>query len=516
MTTQKRSNLIASLILLAFSLIQFAVVTKYMKSTYLYGKDTSWHLVNACLFSETLENWPGLFQAHRTLVSHRVTYPPLVYLVSVIPQWIAGDHGFRTILGTMAFFLFVLNLSTYYLVRRLADTKAAIWAVLFLAAAPGLLVQLAVFNLTLPLAAMTVLGLLALEGTRSFLDRRGSILFGAVAGLAMITYIYFAFFLLVPVLYMAIRGVKESAHRSTALLNLALASFVALLISSPYFLGPQFSYWTRVTGYHLFGSPEVDAVAETVPTVPFFGIFWFYLKGIFDRLLGPALAVAACLGLVGLLLRRHPKALYLTLCLFGPLVLHSLLSNAYTERLLPLAPVACLTLAVAVSTLERTGQRIIASLLILALAAPFAWHRVTYDRNALENLPTLRFEDHIRILSEKIGDREAVIGTMYPKLLEYFSYRPEYSSLRLLEVHTAGTLDFYVRFANMDFLLVDFNFEKQFQNPEPIRRTLIHRWNWMAPRADRVLDDLLHIERTHDLLLRTENLGSGISLYMRR
>ncbi|MBS1493522.1 MAG: glycosyltransferase family 39 protein [Bacteroidetes bacterium] len=190
-----------------------------------YSLDSYKALSNSNTFSDLLTN----------LLDVSWYYPPLVYWASIPFHAIFGQNDFAGFLE-MTFFLLLLVYSVYQIGKRIYNEEAGVFAAFCISMFPIVSEYTRDYMLDLPLAAMIAAAVYSLIRTNDFSSRAGSIRFGVMLGLGMLTKWTVILFLIVPVIYYLKECFVLTAKKSRIIVNFLLSVIIALIVSLPWYL----------------------------------------------------------------------------------------------------------------------------------------------------------------------------------------------------------------------------------------------------------------------------------------
>jgi 4-amino-4-deoxy-L-arabinose transferase-like glycosyltransferase len=305
-------------------------------------------------------------------------YAPLVHLVNAVIFLIAGASKLSGILVNLAS-LAGLLIAVRWMGNRLyaAGAKTAWIGVGELAALlvasyhfPAWLLHDAFLDF--PLTAIVVVGFASLIRAGDFHVRRHAVAFGITAGLGMLTKQTFAFFFILPALYVLFLVLR--ARNPQAILNLALAALIAVAISAIWYV-PHFN--DVITIYRL---NQQAAVKENEAPLLSFMSNVFYLHGLVSHQMQAPLALLFVGGFFYSLVRHGRESVMLYLWLASGITSFTLIANKdlrYTVPVLPAAALISVCWLGRLNPLVSSGKVTVA--LKLALAAIIvAWSLVSF------------------------------------------------------------------------------------------------------------------------------------------
>ena len=160
-------------------------------------------------------------------------YPPLTQFIGALSMFALKPSGDALILTSLFVFGTLLFLACNGLERMLTKGEGGLPVSGYMSLlAPGLVNLSRRYYLDFPLAAMVCTGVYCLVRSENFRNRKGSVLFGVVAGLGMLTKWTYPIFLAAPVILALFRS-KPTRH---TIKNIALASLIPLVIAAPWYI----------------------------------------------------------------------------------------------------------------------------------------------------------------------------------------------------------------------------------------------------------------------------------------
>ena len=273
-------------------------------------------------------------------------YAPLVHLITAAVFLVLGASRLTGIAVNLVS-LAVLLLSVSWIGRRLYSQQgegvvASREDSLALAVVAPLLATSYHFSawllhdafLDYPLTAIVALSFALLIRAGDFKEWRPALMFGISAGLGMLTKQTFAFFLVLPALYITLRVLLSRDLK--ALGNLALAGIAAAALASIW-------YWPHL--HHVIEIYQVNkqaAVSENeAPLFTFFSNL-FYPHALLSTQMQLPFGLLFLGGLIYSLARRRAESVMLYLWLLGGIASFTMVANKDARYTLPVLPAAAL------------------------------------------------------------------------------------------------------------------------------------------------------------------------------
>jgi len=334
-----------------------------------HGFDAANHLDLVYQFKEgiTFGGAAAAWQEFRG--THHLVWPPLAHLILGSTAALF-DGSMSAVRLYNLLFLAVLMGGVYWIGGICHSRRAGLLAALCTSFTPAIYGASRDFGIDLPCAAMVAVSLGALLSTRGFANTRRSLLFGALVGLAILARGQSLFFLSLPAMITAGRGMTRGGWRSTGNALLALAT--ALIISAAWWYG-KVSLLLEELSWHFNDPSLTPAVAMPREVVGGWQLYLGWLPLLYTLPL-----VLACAALLPAWVRARHKARYeLAAWILFPLALHLVMAHQnVTSRqlryLLPLAPALLLMASIGALSLRRTVLcRACITLLLVAAILPF-------------------------------------------------------------------------------------------------------------------------------------------------
>ncbi|MEK6302067.1 MAG: glycosyltransferase family 39 protein [Acidobacteriota bacterium] len=188
--------------------------------------------------------------------------------------------------------------------------------------------------LDFPLVAAVAVSFALLIRAGDFKDRRAALLFGLSFGIGLLVKQTFAFFFVLPCLYIALRVLLSRDRR--AILNLMLASGVGLAIAALWY-APHFRDVIAV--YH---QNQQAAIDEGEAPLYSFESNFFYVHALISMQMQLPMGVLFASGVLYSLLRRRRESTLLYLWLISGIGVFALVANKDVRYTVPVLPAAAL------------------------------------------------------------------------------------------------------------------------------------------------------------------------------
>ncbi len=313
-------------------------------------------------------------------------YAPFVHLVSAGVFLIFGASRLMGI-GVNLLSLAALLWSTAWMSRHLyADVPAgaAFAPTVALSALPALVVSCYQFSawlmhdafLDFPLTAIVTVAFALLVRAEDFRVRHRAIAFAVAAGIGMLVKQTFAFFFILPGLFVMIQILRTRDRR--AILNFALAVVVLVLIAAIWY-GPHLQDVIAI-----YRENQRAAVNENEAPLFSFDSNFFYVHALISMQMQLPLALLFAAGLVYSLVRCRKQSVILYLWLLGGVAAFALVANKDVRYTVPVLPAAAIlsTCWLRGLTPRMTGVKTKASALVALktalVAAITAWAFVSF------------------------------------------------------------------------------------------------------------------------------------------
>ncbi|HEY3136101.1 MAG TPA: glycosyltransferase family 39 protein [Blastocatellia bacterium] len=306
-------------------------------------------------------------------------YAPMVHLVSACVFLILGATRLTGIAVNLLS-LGILLWSVASISRRLYGDALPTQAASSIAPAvlPGLLAACYHFSawlmhdafLDFPLTAAVAAGFALLIRADDFRDRRRAIAFGVAAGLGMLVKQTFAFFFVLPGLYVAIRIIRTRDRR--AILNLALAVVMLILVAAVWY-APHFRDVIAI-----YRENQRAAVSENEAPLFSFDSNFFYIHALISMQMQLPLGVLFAVGLVYSLFRRRKQSAILYLWLLSGIISFALVANKDVRYTVPVLPAAAVLSVCWLREFKAPTRKIVAALKSALVAILAAWALVSF------------------------------------------------------------------------------------------------------------------------------------------
>jgi 4-amino-4-deoxy-L-arabinose transferase-like glycosyltransferase len=314
-------------------------------------------------------------------------YAPFVHLVSAGVFLVFGASRLTGIAVNL-FSLAALLLSTAWMSRRLyADVpgEAAVAPSVGLSVLPALLASCYHFSawlmhdafLDFPLMAIVSVTFALLVRAEDFRVRRRALAFALAAGIGMLVKQTFAFFFILPGLFVMLQVLRTRDRR--AILNFAVALMVLILIAAIWY-GPHMHDVIAI-----YRENQRAAANENEAPLFTFDSNFFYVHALISMQMQVPLAVLFAAGLVYSLVRCRKQSVILYLWLLGGIATFALVANKDVRYTLPVLPAAALLSACWLREFKpRTGDvkrsiiKASTALKVALVAAIAAWAFVSF------------------------------------------------------------------------------------------------------------------------------------------
>lgn len=283
----------------------------------------------------------------REFFSTRHYYAPFVHLVSAAVFLLIGASrvtGIAVNLLSLAALLW----SVSWMSRRLYATTDASGdniispPSLALGVLPALLAACYHFSawllhdafLDFPLIAIVTISFALLIRAGDFSVRRNAVEFGIAAGIGMLFKQTFAFFFLLPALYVVVRVLWSRDRR--AVLNLVIAGLVIILIAAIWY-GPHLQDVVAI-----YRENQRAATSENEAALFTFDSNFFYVHALISMQMQLPLAIVFVIGLVYSLIRSRRPSVILYLWILSGIISFALVANKDVRYTAPVLPAVAL------------------------------------------------------------------------------------------------------------------------------------------------------------------------------
>ena len=203
--------------------------------------------------------------------------------------------------------------------------------------------------LDFPLTAIVSASFVCLMRAGDFQDRKKAVLFGAAAGLGLLTKQTFAFFFVLPALYVTFRVLRTRSLKN--FINLLLAACVALAVAAIWY-GPHLNDVIEIYKVNREGAiNENEAPLFTLMSNA------FYSHALLSAQLQVPLATLFISGLVYSLFRRRRGIALIHLWLLSGIAMFTLVANKDVRYTVPVTPAAAILSVSWLSALYKAGGR---------------------------------------------------------------------------------------------------------------------------------------------------------------
>ena len=285
----------------------------------------------------------------REFFSTRHFYAPFVHLVSAAVFLVFGASKltgiFVNLLSLIAMLWAVSWMSRYLYTKApdagLSDDSSPL-PVVTLSVLPALIAACYHFSawllhdafLDFPLTAVVTVSFALLIRAGDFRIRRQAVAFGVAAGIGLLVKQTFAFFFVLPALYVIMRVLLTRDRR--AILNLALAAVAMILVASVWY-GPHLQDVIAI-----YRENRQAAVNENEAPLFTFDSNFFYMHALISMQMQLPLALIFVLGLVYSLLRCRKESMLLYLWILSGIACFALVANKDVRYTVPVLPAAAL------------------------------------------------------------------------------------------------------------------------------------------------------------------------------
>jgi 4-amino-4-deoxy-L-arabinose transferase-like glycosyltransferase len=274
-------------------------------------------------------------------------YAPFVHLVTAAVFLVFGVSRltgiFVNLIGLAAMLWAVSSISTRLYRSELAVAgDGAQTPAVSLAVLPALIASCYHFSawlmhdafLDFPLTAAVTVSFALLIRAGDFRDRRDSVWFGVAAGIGMLVKQTFAFFFVLPALYVILRILWRRDRQ--AVLNLTLAAAALILIAAVWYV-PHLKDVIAI-----FRENQRAAVSENEAPVFTFDSNFFYFHALISMQMQLPLAVLFAAGVVYSIARCRRESVLLYLWLASGIAAFALVANKDVRYTVPVLPAAAI------------------------------------------------------------------------------------------------------------------------------------------------------------------------------
>lgn len=223
--------------------------------------------------------------------------------------------------------------------------------------------------LDFPLTAAVTVAFALLIRAGDFRVRRDALAFGVAAGIGLLVKQTFAFFFVLPALYVVIRVLWTRDHR--AILNLVLAAAVLILIAAIWY-APHMGDVIAI-----YRENQRSAVSENEASLLSFDSNFFYVHALISMQMQLPLALVFVAGLVYSLVRRSKQSMIPCLWLVSGIASFALVANKDVRYTVPVLPAAAI-LSVCWLGVETRGRKTAHAVKLALVAVIAAWCFVSF------------------------------------------------------------------------------------------------------------------------------------------
>lgn len=285
----------------------------------------------------------------REFFSTRHYYAPFVHLITAAIFLILGASKLTGIMANLlslvALLWSVAWISCRLYAKESVEPEQSAFTrstVVLLGALPALLSSSYHFSawllhdafLDFPLIAAVTVSFASLIRAEDFKVRRRALAFGVSAGLGMLVKQTFAFFFVLPALYVV--GRVLWTRDRTAIGNLVLATAVLILIASIWYA----PHWQDVVA--IYRENQQAAISENEAPLFTFDSNFFYIHALLSMQMQVPFAVVFVIGLLYSLIRYRKESLVLYLWMISGLLCFALVANKDVRYTTPVLPAAAL------------------------------------------------------------------------------------------------------------------------------------------------------------------------------
>lgn len=317
----------------------------------------------------------------REFFTTRHYYAPFVHLVSAGVFLVLGASRLTGI-GVNLLSLAALLWAVAWLSRQIyakASVKVESQPTVFLIVLPALISACYHFSawlmhdafLDFSLTAAVTVTFALLVRADDFRVRRHTLAFAVAAGIGMLVKQTFAFFFVLPLMYVVIRVLWTRDRR--AILNLALAAVVFVLVAAIWY-GPHLQDVIAI-----YRENRQAAVNENEAALFSFDSNFFYVHALISMQMQLPLAVVFAVGLVYSLVRCRKQSLMLYLWILSGIACFAMVANKDVRYTAPVLPAAALIsvcwlrefkpLAASIRGAARRAASVVKAALVAAIAA---------------------------------------------------------------------------------------------------------------------------------------------------
>lgn len=339
--------------------------------------------------------------------------PPLFPISMAVSNIIWGNSR---VVSTMTniFFAGILFFSLYFMGKKMQDRNAGLLAAFIVAMYPFVfgLSRMARDNFaSMALVCLSLSCLVYTEGLKRFFP---VILLGLFLGLGVLTRFTFIFFVIGPIIITAaiaiLNKTSSVTSRKNIILNLSLATVIAILLGSIWFL-PNFSLMLKNYLEFLYLPKYPVSLAPKLFSLE---SFTFYLKGLINGQISPLFVILFLIGLITILKKGKSNPLFFSWVVVT-YIIFSLIMNKEVRETSEYLPAFALTTSMGILSIEKQWlKRCLIYIIIFGGLAQYFIVSYTTPSSA-----------GIKLSFFKAGTREGLAGPSYlHPINEVFFYYP--------------------------------------------------------------------------------------------
>ncbi|MEO8211221.1 MAG: glycosyltransferase family 39 protein, partial [bacterium] len=227
-------------------------------------------------------------------------YPPLVYYTSIPFYYALGIEEFTGFIEINAF-LILLVVAVYLIGRQLYNKPAGLFGAFCMSMYPIVIEYTRDYMLDLPLASLVALSVFLLIKTENFNNFFYCILAGIALGCGMLIKWSFIFFLITPLIFFLIEGVKIKSQRLKVFSKFVFTIAICFIICMPWYLKNLIMIFSTRSGE--LGRTDLNLLQSV----------FYYLK-IIPEQISFIIAVLFIAGIILFFIRKKVSINYFLLC----------------------------------------------------------------------------------------------------------------------------------------------------------------------------------------------------------
>ena len=222
-----------SLYRLRFVIIVILFICAFLIQDYLYIYNDQAPQYTDCQFLNSITYYDSLVMHDKLVNLETLPYPPVAYMAT-LPGYVLKDISPQTARISIMLFSIIFLISMFGIGRELGDEYSGLAVMALAASSPHILNYSRAYFVNFPQTAMTAASFCFLLKSKKFTDSLYSILFGISLALSFLTKWSTAFFMIIPVLWIALPSFYRSIKQKKSSV-LYITFFILFLILQAWF-----------------------------------------------------------------------------------------------------------------------------------------------------------------------------------------------------------------------------------------------------------------------------------------